>query len=377
MGALTKAKFYLKQFPFIVPPRIVYSCKEWIAAEEKRKGTYQSQRGAWYKVIFPEGFLRNPSPKTPGQPNEKAFRNNRSYITPQATLFCLQNCYLFGHKGMVLSARHEVYQEFSHHFNIASLKKFFWKNPFYIFSNSVKNITGVGALLVSPESHNYYHWLNDVLPRIRLYEEVMDQIDHFCVASNVPAKFLNILKDFGVPSDKILLVDDKEKLHFDHLFVSSLPGSEGRSPLWAVNYIREKLIKTHPVLQASKKVYFKRGDSSDRKIVNEDAIVDALKNKGFEIVDPGAMAIYDQINLVQQAAVIVGAHGAALSNLLFANEGTRVVELFSPDYFRTDCYYTLAGMLKLDYYYLAGVKPPAAGWGDIIVDEKNLLSVLT
>jgi hypothetical protein len=376
MGLKAKALYLLRQFPFIYPSKVISSCEEWITENGKQKGAYYSQRGPWFKTIFPEGFVNNAAPQTLGPSNEKAFYSNKAYPTAKATLFYLQNSYLFGHKGMVLTVNHEVFQEFSHHFGIATLKKFLWKNPFYVFSAKAKHISGIGAVLVSPESQNYYHWLNDVLPRIRLYADVLGQVDHFCIASNVPQTFIDFLKDFGIPTEKILLVNDREKLHFDHLYVASLPGSEGRSPQWAVGYLREKLVKSPQNLPPSKKIYFKRGDGTERKILNESAIITLLQNKGFEIIDPGSLGIEEQVSLMQQAKIIVSAHGAALSNLLFSGDDTTVIELFSPDYFRTDCYYTLSSIRKLNYWYIVGDKPPGANWGDIEVDEQLLLKTI-
>jgi capsular polysaccharide biosynthesis protein len=377
MGLKSKTKYLLKQFPFIYPRRVIDSCEEWIAEQGRKKGAYFSQRGPWAKTIFPEAFIQNSAPQTVGEPNEKAFYNNRNYPTHRASLFYLQNCYLFGHKGLILSAKNEVFQEFSHHFGITTLKKFLLKNPFYIFSNDIKKIPGISIVLVSPESNNYYHWLSDVLPRIKLYEQVLDQADHFCVASNVPAKFLEVLKDFGIPKEKILLVNEKDKLHFDYLYVSSLPGSEGRSPHWAVDYVREKLIKSTNTQLPSKKIYFKRGDAAERKIVNEKSLIALLQHSGFEIIEPGELTILEQIELMQQAKIVVAAHGAALGNLLFSRDKTAVIELFSPDYFRTDCYYTLSSILKLNYWYAAGEKPVGANWGDIVVNEELLLKTIT
>jgi hypothetical protein len=376
MDIRSGAKYLLKQFPFIYPGNIINSCQNWIDKQHKRKGQYYSQRGPWYKTIFSESFLHHKDPKTLGQPNPKAFYNNKDYPTSSSTLFYLQNSYLFGHKGLILTSRHQVFQEFSHHFGIATLKKFLLKNPFYTFSKNIKKVEGVGAILISPESHNYYHWLNDVLPRIRLYEPVLDKIDHFCIASNVPAKFLAVLADFNIPQEKILLINEKEKLHFDYLYVSSLPGSEGRSPQWAVNYLQDKLIKTTDTAP-SKKVYLKRGPGIERRVLNEDAIIKTLQDTGFDIVDPDKLGIQEQINLMQQAKIVVSVHGAALSNLLFVKEGTAVIELFSPDYFRTDCYYTLSGILNLNYYYLQGAKPTGAKWGDIVINEELLTKTIT
>ncbi|MCC8425732.1 DUF563 domain-containing protein [Mucilaginibacter sp. UR6-11] len=375
MSAATKIKYFLRQFPFIYPSKIIYSCRDWIIGQRERKGLYYSQRGPWFEDIFPGEFLHHPSPQTLGTPNDRAFYNNKDYPTDKATLFYLQNSYVLGHKGLILNNKHQVFQEFSHHFGIATLKKFLWSNPFYIFSKDVKKVTGTGAALLSPESHNYYHWLSDVLPRIRLYQSVLDKIDHFCVSSKVPVKFLDLLADFDIPAEKILLINDGEKIHFDHLYVASLPGSEGRSPIWAVNYARDKLIKK-PVLAFGKRIYFKRGGNIERKLLNEDVVITLLKNKGFEIIEPDNLSVADQVNLVQQAAIIISVHGAALTNLLFGRKGAAVIELFSPDYFRTDCYYTLSCMLKLNYWYLAGTKPADGNWGDITIDKDLLLKII-
>lgn len=376
MGLKATAKYMIRQFPFIYPRRLIYSCEDWINSQRKKKGAYFSQRGPWYKKIYPGDFICNKEPQTLGSPNPGAFYMNKAYTTNQASLFYLQNSFLLGHKGMVLTASHELFQEFTHYFGIATLGKFLFKNPFYTFTKSVKKIPGTGAVLVSPESHNYYHWLSDVLPRIKLYEPVLDHVDHFCVSSNVPSKFLEVLKDFGIPESKILFVKDMEKLQFDHLYVSSLPGSEGRSPKWAVDYIRETLIKSPVPVQPEKKLYFKRGDRAERKLLNESAVITLLQSNGFEIADPGELSIYEQICLMQQAAIVVSAHGAALSNLLFSPDKTTVIELFSPDYFRTDCYYTLSSLNNLDYWYIAGDKPQAAKWGDIIINEELLLNTI-
>ena len=370
-----KIKFWLKQFPFIYPGKVIHSCRDWIDSRRKHRGAYFNQRGPWYKTVLPGGAVHHDAPQTIGNVNKKAFDYNRNYTFEPASLFYLPNSFVYGNKGIVLTSRHQAFEEFSHHFGISSLEKFLWKNPFFTFTKNFKKIDGAGALLVSPQSQNYYHWLNDVLPRIRLYEPVLNSIDHFCISSAVPGKFLDVLPDFGIDPQKILLVGEKEKLHFDHLYVASLPGSEGRSPDWASGFIREKLIKK-PSPVPSKKLYFKRGNGTDRKILNEDSMMSALQAAGFDIVDPGSLNIFKQIELMQSAKMVIGAHGAALCNLLFAQEHITVIEIFSPDYFRTDCYYTLSSSLKLNYWYIAGDKPAGADWGDIEVDEHLLTETI-
>jgi len=65
-----------------------------------------------------------------------------------------------------------------------------------------------------------------------------------------------------------------------------------------------------------------------------------------------------------------------LSNLIFAPDNCSVIEIFSPDYFRTDCYFTLARILNLNYHYLLGIKPANAPWGDITVNETEFAEII-
>jgi len=367
-------KYLVKQFPFFAP-KIVASCKDWIDEENRKGDRYRSARASWYELIEKSGHQVHPLPQTVQTPQKQAFDINMSYRTTDSYLFMLRNCFLFRHKGIVLSNYHYCFEEFTHHFNIASVKKFLGKNPFYTFSNNYKEISGTGAVLLSPESHNYYHWLSDVLPRIKLYEKVLDQVDHFCVASSVPEKFLEVLPAFGIPKNKVLRVKDNEKLHFDNLHVASLPGSEGRAPKWAVEYVRGKLVPKQKATP-TKKLYLKRGDVTKRRILNEERVIKLLSKYGFEIIEPDKLSISEQAAVMQDAQIIISAHGAALSNLLFASENCTVIEIFSPDYFRTDCFYTLSGILNLDYWYIVGIKPPGAEWGDITVPEEVLEQTL-
>lgn len=368
---LTRLKSIIKQFPFVYPMRMINSCAEWIDADNAKKGVYSGIRGHSYKLLFHAEHQTHQLPQLAQQKDTSRFNPNMFYQTAPAYLYNLKDCYVYKQIGLVLSSRNLLFKEFTHNFGISSLSKFIFKKPFFTFSANVKYADGIGAMLISPQSHNYYHWLFDVLPRIKLYESVSGHINHYCVSASVPHKFLDILPQFGIPKNKLLFINDTQKVHFNSLYAGSLPGSEGRSPRWAVDYVRSVLLKDEPAT-AAKKIYFKRGKTTNRQIINEEQIITLLQSQGFDIIDPNDLSIAEQIHVVQNANVIVGAHGAALANLMFAMPGTAVIELFSADYFRTDCYFTLAGMLSLNYHYLEGIKPAGAAWGDININEKLL-----
>lgn len=373
---MIRLKEFLKQFPFIYPSRIISSCGKWIDKENLKRGVYAGTRRHSYELIKRSENHTHQLPVLAAKSDTERFSSNIFYQTSPAHLFYLRDCYVYKQTGLVLTNGNALFQEFTHHFNIESLPRFILKNPFYTYSNHIKRLNGIGAILVSPQSHNYYHWLFDVLPRIKLYNSVLGHIDHFCISSAVPRKFIDILPEFGIPKNKIRLINNKEKLHFDNLYVASLPGSEGRSPRWGIDYVREILIKNPSPVAPTKKIYLKRGLCTERRILNEHQLIESLKNKGFDIIELDNLTIQQQISLMRQAALVISVHGAALSNLLFVQEGTAVIEIFSPDYFRTDCYFTLARLLNLNYHYLQGAKPASANWGDIDIDETAIMNTI-
>ena len=48
---------------------------------------------------------------------------------------------------------------------------------------------------------------------------------------------------------------------------------------------------------------------------------------GFSIHKTGKMSFFEQIYLFSNAKVIVGAHGAAFTNLVFCNPKTKIIEI--------------------------------------------------
>lgn len=102
------------------------------------------------------------------------------------------------------------------------------------------------------------------------------------------------------------------------------------------------------------KIYVKRAATDRRVMVNQDALIAALSRRGYTCIDPSDYSYAEQIALFAHADIIVGAHGAGLTNGYFAKPGTRLIELlpgeFSPAY---------AGMARdCDFDYFAWPVPP-------------------
>ena len=102
-------------------------------------------------------------------------------------------------------------------------------------------------------------------------------------------------------------------------------------------------------------LYVTRRDARSRRIVNEEQIVKLLRRLGFEIVCPGELSFSEQIRLFAQARVIIGPHGAGLTNTVFAPQNATLIELFPENYININgCYWALANICSQTYAFLTG-----------------------
>ena len=75
------------------------------------------------------------------------------------------------------------------------------------------------------------------------------------------------------------------------------------------------------------KLYITRKNENARRIINEDILIEKLINLGFIILDPGTLDYAEQVKYFRNASIIIAAHGAALSNIIWCNKNVKIIEL--------------------------------------------------
>lgn len=102
-----------------------------------------------------------------------------------------------------------------------------------------------------------------------------------------------------------------------------------------------RVLARAPMGRGARRVYLSRRGQSMRVMVGEVAFERALAGRGFTIVRPEAMSAGQQVALMRDAEVLVGASGAALANAVFLPRGARVVEIqpanFTSQWVRAAC----------------------------------------
>ena len=216
-------------------------------------------------------------------------------------------------------------------------------------------LCGRSLILASTGGDSYFHWMTDILPRVRLARQAgyeMDSFEHFIinkVEANYQKETLSYLE---IPSNKLREITAKPNGYFcEEAVLPSLPSFPGAVPPETIQYVRSIVPET--TVQKGVKLYIERGKSKRRRIPEEGRIIDWLKMQSFKIIDCGEMSVKDQAAAFAQAEMIVAPHGGALTNLLFCRPGTKVIELLSSEY-PNPCYRDLCGVAELPYVGIIG-----------------------
>jgi capsular polysaccharide biosynthesis protein len=272
---------------------------------------------------------------------------------------------------MVLTRDNRVLDEFYHEFDVQSLKRAVLLRPFGQMAWKIKRVDQSVGLLAAPQGWNYYHWLFDVLPRVHLLQNWSSIIDKYAVPNSLSDVQLESLRILGISETQLLPLHVGERLRCRHLYAPSLPGSEGCYPPWAISFLQENLGRSASSSAGrGPLIYIKRGPFAQRRILNEEALIERLAARGYKSVSLEEHSMAEQIAIFRDARIIIGAHGAGLANMVFTQKGTALLELFSADYLRPDCYFTLSKKIghSYDFWVDAATVSSRKPWGAMIID---------
>jgi tetratricopeptide (TPR) repeat protein len=254
-----------------------------------------------------------------------------------------------------------------------------------------RNINGAVAVLSGLSNDIYFHWMFDVLPRIQLLRSSGIQIadiDYFLINTR---KFLpfhqETLAALEIPETKRLENYNYPHIKAEKLIVPSFPGSPAWMPKWSCDFLRHVFIPRRVMKEPEKieRIYISRGSVTSRRILNEDEVISVLHKFGFKSIILEAMSVAEQARLMASAKVVVAPHGSGLTNLVFCSPGTKVIEIFSPNYVYP-CYWLVSNLVGLEYFYILGetlnsvyfhqLIYPNSKVEDIFVDINSLLKIM-
>ncbi|GGB61064.1 hypothetical protein GCM10011316_36340 [Roseibium aquae] len=188
-----------------------------------------------------------------------------------------------------------------------------------------------GILLHHFHSDNYFHFIFYVLTKVHLAEKAGLPAD---VPFVLPEKtagtvFFRQARDLGVFGKREVVVQGrKQVLAVDRAFLIR----ERFCDPQAMDWLCDRFSVPMAAPQNRRLLVVRAKDAANGRSWRNQAEVEATAARfGFEAVDPGTLPLKDQARLFSEASVVVGAHGAGLTNLVFRRHAPgHLVELFSP-----------------------------------------------
>ena len=257
----------------------------------------------------------------------------------------------------------------------------------------------VGLHLLKEHSFNYYHWLSECLPRLLFFIQNCAKVAcrqnmALLIDENVLEQGVEALRHLTRFDCEVVRVRRGELLFCDRLFYVSpfwyaLDNSQHTvNPLkdfvvdkYAVQLVREGFCGLMKGDAPTRKIYLPRKPDQGRKVINAAEVEEVMIGNGFEAIHGHEFSFREQVELFSSARIVVGATGAAFSNVIFMQPHTRAV-IFSPNHPEVFNYYIFqqqADVAQVELAHLLTVPVKNTDFhvhDDYYVDCKDLNALL-
>jgi Glycosyltransferase 61 len=310
----------------------------------------------------------------PGEPpRHPEFVGDAELLVPRVAVAELPGGRVLGPHRVVIDRRGRMIEELGLYWGTKrwSEHQVFW----HPFPEPPLELGGLLGVLAGRGDLNWYHFLLDIVPRLALFETPGVPTPERWYLPLQHRWQRETLELAGLlPHEGVVDADSVPHVQAETLLVPGLPDFNVTAP-WTVAFIRERLRPPELERVPGRRIYVTRGRRRNNRIVrNEPEVTEMLADRGFTVVDTGTLSVAEEIRTFAEAEWIVGPHGAALTNLLFASPGASVIELFAPDYVNPSYWKLVDCIPGLGYRYLVGTgRAPRSGrmngvMSDITID---------
>jgi capsular polysaccharide biosynthesis protein len=262
--------------------------------------------------------------------------------------------------------------------NDGIIKAHNWKGLLLLkLRNKTIKLSGNKVYLVAHNSYTgYFHWLGESMARLFLLKDELPSLTLLLPESFRDSFYSESLSLLGVKDIYYLKSNINYKV--PNLLFASVTAQMGNFNPFIIRSISDFFIsKTNGVKLKGcyDRIYVSRARAIRRKVLNEDEIVPFLESHSFKVICFEDLSFFEQIQMCRQVNILIGLHGAGLTNIMFMQPGSKVLELRKHDDGHNYFYYALSSALNLDYYYQGCIsdKPELSVQdADIWVDMEEL-----
>ncbi|MBX9852302.1 MAG: glycosyltransferase family 61 protein [Cytophagaceae bacterium] len=203
-------------------------------------------------------------------------------------------------------------------------------------------------------SHEYFHWMTDALPRLLAAKDYIKD-----TVILLPNHYENIgyiqksLKAFNV--QKIIYIPPKCVAKIKKVLIPERTAPTGNYNEDLLRRLRDQFTSYYrekkPTQPQYDRIYISRYKALRRKISNEKEVVNIFEKYNFKVLYFEDYDFDEQAQIMLNAKYFISNHGAGLTNMLFMQPGTSVLELRRENDDHNNCYFAQASALNLKYYY--------------------------
>lgn len=216
----------------------------------------------------------------------------------------------------------------------------------------------------------YYHWITEICPRLWVADKHVDSSIPLLVPQYFFEKWNFSDAFFKAFNREIITFNGNEVIYVKKLtFVGQTGGIMNFLPLsihGSTKYLKNHYLNNNNT-ENNQKIYISRNKSNKRTLLNEAEIIPLLNEYGFKIIYTEELSIEEQIKLFSQTSHLLSIHGAGLSNLVFMQPNSKVIEIrheeLNP---MLNFFYTLSHTFNMQYYYVFGINK-----GDTLPNENR------
>jgi len=230
-------------------------------------------------------------------------------------------------------------------------------------------------LVIAPWSHfwgAYYDYVFYVLAKLCRIEETFGKdiwkearICYPLFKTHFEEEFLAKL---GIPPENIIDTSRNWTTAIEADCIIAGNNQESWTPsLHDMLLLKKRFCGDRPAVKEKKRLYIVRAER--RKVKNENAVREVLRAYNFDIIEDVTRTVDEQIELFRSASIIIAPHGAALTNLLWCDKGTTIVECFNQSYM-PNYYYYMSTVLEHNYRCLVNysASKPSSHWSNTAED---------
>ncbi|WP_431284136.1 glycosyltransferase family 61 protein [Humitalea sp. 24SJ18S-53] len=221
-----------------------------------------------------------------------------------------------------------------------------------IFAQNFTPLDGSYILSGHESTDNYFHWHIDCLSAILLSLDenpkakiLYEKLNRWQRAS---------LSHLGIRDDMLAEMPNRAVAVSELLWASPLRRDQflmNDIVCKVFSKIKESVSRSPGVTTSgAEKIYVARTDSKNRKLLNEDALIEKLSSIGYKILVPSQVSYEDQVMCFANAKNVVGLHGAGLTNIGFTPKECNLIEIFPDSYMNTG-FYGMVQVTQNPYYF--------------------------